>query len=88
MKVNWPGGRNIKNKEKFHQNSATVKQPKDESGLSKQLISNFQTENSCELEQLEAWVKNGVAYKKCVYLECSLKWVQVLKRESLVFIRL
>ena len=35
-----------KNKEKFHQNSTTVKQPKAESGLSKQLLKNFHTENS------------------------------------------
>ena len=33
-----------KNKEKFHQKSATVKQPKAESGLNKQLLRNFQAE--------------------------------------------
>ena len=33
-----------KNKEKFHQKSATVKQPKAESGLNKQLLRNLQAE--------------------------------------------
>ena len=49
---------------KIHQNSRTVKQPKTESELSKQLLCNFQTENLCDLKQLEAEVKNGVTYKK------------------------
>ena len=53
-----------KNKEKFHQNSTTVKQPKAESGLSKQLLKNFHTENSWDRKQLEAEVKYGVAYKR------------------------
>ena len=44
----------------------TVKQPKAESGLSKQLLNNFQAENSCDCKQLEAEVKNRVAYKKNV----------------------
>ena len=34
----------VKNKEKFHQKSATVKQQKAESGLNKQLLRNFQAE--------------------------------------------
>ena len=46
----------------FHQNFATVKQPKAESGSSKQLPSNFQAENSCDRRQLEAEVETGVAY--------------------------
>ena len=58
----------IKNKEKFHQNSATVKQPKAESGLRKQLLCSFQAENSCNRKQLEAEVKNGVANKKMYIL--------------------
>ena len=66
MKINRTGSRNHKkkNKEKFHQNSATVKQPKAVSGLSKQLLSNFQAEKSYDHKQLEAKVKNGVVYKK------------------------
>ena len=47
-------------------NSATVKQPKAESGLGKQILSNFQTKNLCDRKQLEVEVKNGIAYKKCV----------------------
>ena len=34
----------------------------NESGLSKQLLSNFRAENSCELQQLDAEVKDGVFY--------------------------
>ena len=64
MKINQPSSRSKKNKENFHQNSATAKQPKAESGLSNQLLSNFQAENSCDREQLEYEVKNGVAYEK------------------------
>ena len=56
----------IKSKEKFHQNPATVKQTKPESGLSKQLLCNLQVENSCDRKQLETEVKNRVAYKKYV----------------------
>ena len=36
--------------------------------LSKQLLSNFQAENSCVHKQLEPQVKNGVAYKKIVQI--------------------
>ena len=54
----------IKNKEKFHQNSATVQQPKAERGFSQHLLSDSQTENSCDSKQLKVEVKNGVAYKK------------------------
>ena len=61
MKINRPGGRNHKNKEKVHQNYATVKQPKTESRLSKQLLSNFYVENSCDSKYLKGEVKNGVA---------------------------
>ena len=43
-----------------------VKKRKAESGLSKQLLSNFRDENSCDHNQLEAEVKNRVAYKKGV----------------------
>ena len=58
----------IKSKEKFHQNPATVKQTKPESGLSKQLLCNLQIENSCDRKQLETEVKNRVAYKKiCIW---------------------
>ena len=53
----------IKNKEKFHQNSASVKQPNAESWMSKQLLCSFQAENSCNHRQLEAEVKNGIFYK-------------------------
>ena len=52
----------IKNKEKFHQNSATVQQPKAERGFSQHLLSDSQTENSCDSKQLKVEVKNGVAY--------------------------
>ena len=38
--------------------------PKTESGLSKQLLSNFQADNSCNCKQVETKQKNGVAYKK------------------------
>ena len=39
-----------------------------ERGLSKQLLCNFQTENSCDRKQLNTEVKNGVAYKKaCIW---------------------
>ena len=41
--------------------------PKAESRLSKQLLSNFQADNSCDHKQVEAEVKNGVAYKKKSY---------------------
>ena len=37
---------------------------KAESRLSKQLLSNFQGDNSCDLNQVEAEVKDGAAYKK------------------------
>ena len=53
----------IKNKEKFHQNSASVKQPNAESWMSKQLLCSFQAENLCNHRQLEAEVKNGIFYK-------------------------
>ena len=43
----------IKNKETFQENSATVKQPKAESGSSIQLLSNHQAENSWDRKQLE-----------------------------------
>ena len=42
------------------------KQPEAEIELSKQLLGNFQVENSCDCKWLEAEVKNGVAYKKRV----------------------
>ena len=37
--------------------------PKAESGLSKQLLGNFQDDNSHDHKQVEAEAKNGVAYK-------------------------
>ena len=49
----------------------TVKQPKAESGLSKQLLCNFQAENKCDRRQLEAEVKIGVACKKTCIWELS-----------------
>ena len=49
---------------KNHQKSTAVKQPKAESGLSNQILYNFQVEISCHREQLKAAVKNVVAYKK------------------------
>ena len=58
----------IKNKEKFCKNYATVKYPKAERGFSKQLLSNFQAENSYDHRQLDAEVKNGNALKKIVVL--------------------
>ena len=33
-------------------------------GLNRQLLNNFLAQNSCDHKQLEAEVKNGVAYKK------------------------
>ena len=42
-------------------------QPEFKSGLSKQLLGNFQTDNSCDHEVFDAEVKNGVAYTKNVY---------------------
>ena len=35
-------------------------------GLNRQLLNNFLAQNSCDHEQLEAEVKNGVGYKKSV----------------------
>ena len=56
---NQPTRRQKKN----HQNFATLQQPKAESGLSKQLLSNFQAKKLCDRKQLEAEVKNAVTYK-------------------------
>ena len=57
--------KSYKDKErKFHGNSAPVKQPKTESGFSKQQLKNFQAENSCDRKQLEDEVKNAVVIKK------------------------
>ena len=64
MKINQSGDRNHKkNKEKLHQNSKTIEQPKAECGLFKQLLCNFQTDNLCDPKQLKTEVKNGAAYK-------------------------
>ena len=73
----------IKNKETFQENSATVKQPKAESGSSIQLLSNHQAENSWDRKQLETEVKLELLLKRNVYLGISLKWVQVLKKFSI-----
>ena len=43
--------------------------------LSKQVLYNFQPEILCDRKQLEAEVKNGVAYKITVRLGSSLKWL-------------
>ena len=56
----------IKKGKKIHQNYATVKPPKTESELSKQLLCSFQAENSCDCKQLEAEVKDGVYQKTCI----------------------
>ena len=42
--------------------------PKPGRGLSKQLLSNFQVDNSCNRKHVEAKSKNGVAYKKFVLI--------------------
>ena len=41
---------------------------------SKQLLSNFQAENSCDRKQLKTEIKNGVAYNKYLHLRngCQL----------------
>ena len=43
--------------------------PKTESGLSKQLLSNFPADNSCINKQVEAGPKDGVAYKNVVLIK-------------------
>ena len=58
----------IKNKENFHQNSAAITQPKVENGLSNQLLSNFQTENPCDPNQLVAAVRNELVIEKRVFV--------------------
>ena len=84
LKIKQPGGRNHKKKEgKFHQISARVKQPKNESKLSKQQLSNFQAENPCYRKQLKTEIKNRVAYNKYQYLRKSLKQVPVVESCSL-----
>ena len=45
--------------------------PKTESGLSKQLLSNFPADNSYINKQVEARVKDGVAYKNVVLIKFS-----------------
>ena len=84
MKINQSGDRNHKkNKEKLHQNSKTIEQPKAECGLFKQLLCNFQTDNLCDPKQLKTEVKNGAAYKIKRVTGSSLKLMWVLKRENL-----
>ena len=45
--------------------------PKTESGLSKQLLSNFPADNSYINKQVEAGVKDGGAYKNVVLIKFS-----------------
>ena len=49
----------------------------------KWLLSNYQAENSCDPKQLEAELKSGVVYKNNVFRVSSLRWVQILKKDSL-----
>lgn len=49
-------------------------QLKAESGLNKQLLRNIQAENSFERKQLNAEVKNGVAYEQKGVLRENLIW--------------
>ena len=64
MKTNRQDGRNHK---EIKKNFITrIQQTRAESGLNKQLLGNYQTENLCNSKQLEAEVKNGVAYKNNV----------------------
>ena len=61
-----------KHKEKFHQNSATVKQPKADSEQSKKLLSHFKVEHLYDRKQIKAELKNRVAQKKCISEKFSI----------------
>ena len=74
MKISQPGGRNHKKiKEKLSKILHQLSNQRLKSGLSKQLLSNFQSENYCDRKQLRDKGKNEVAYKKNVNLESFLK---------------
>ena len=51
-----------------------IRKPEAGSGLSKQLLANFQTRNSCD----QAEVKNGVAYQKtCIAMTELIKSISI-----------